>query len=261
MAHGARQLVLGELYLTAGKPEVQRPARRGRPPKRRRAESAEDTGPPEQGCEQSPSRERILHTAARAERKRILPTTARAERKRILPTTARAERERILPTAARAERKRILPTTARADRKRSLPTAARVERKRIVPTAARGCTCAQNSGKRMRQADLERSLWLKVQGSSWRTCMEISGKRIRQGARLSNGHFGSRYKTRRGARAWRCRFVSGCCSARCETHPPNGKLKKLVPLVRGKHYFADVLPVRVLPSAKLMLPSWKPVRK
>ena len=80
-------------------------------------------------------------------------------------------------------------------------------------------------------------------------------------AKLSNGHFGSRYKTRRGARAWRCRFVSGCCSARCETHPPNGKLKKLVPLVRGKHYFADVLPVRVLPSAKLMLPSWKPVRK
>ena len=55
MARGARQLVVGELYHTAAKPAVEEPVRRGRPPKRRKAD---DSRPLEQGCKQSPARVR-----------------------------------------------------------------------------------------------------------------------------------------------------------------------------------------------------------
>ena len=57
MVRGARQLVLGELYLTAPKPETEaalrEPARRGRPPKRRKPEP-DNHRAPEQGCKQTP---------------------------------------------------------------------------------------------------------------------------------------------------------------------------------------------------------------
>ena len=51
VACSARQLVAGELYLRAAKPEVEEPLRRGRPPKRRKAD---ETRPLELGCKQSP---------------------------------------------------------------------------------------------------------------------------------------------------------------------------------------------------------------
>ena len=51
VARGARQLVAGELYLRAAKPEVEEPLRRGRPPKRRKADEARAL---ELGCKQSP---------------------------------------------------------------------------------------------------------------------------------------------------------------------------------------------------------------
>ena len=133
-----------------------------------------------------------------------MPTTALAARKRILPTTARAERTRILPTAARAARKGITPALARAERKKILPTAA--GRKIILPTTARLPVLHVRAGQRQanaaggsrtvtlaqgtrllvasehgdkRQANtarrtaLARSLWFKVQDSSWRTCIEV----------------------------------------------------------------------------------------
>ena len=57
MARGVRQLVVGELYLTAPKPELEsvlgEPVRRGRPPKRQKQE---DGRPLEQGCRKSPVR-------------------------------------------------------------------------------------------------------------------------------------------------------------------------------------------------------------
>ena len=57
MARGARQLVVGELYLTAPKPELEsvlgEAVRRERPPKRQKQE---DGRPLEQGCRKSPVR-------------------------------------------------------------------------------------------------------------------------------------------------------------------------------------------------------------